>query len=474
MQQVYIHPQSAGGDDETWGSIYLKTVVKGVLAARWVLFARVENGVHITEPADHLYDSPELHPAYPGTSDLSLYVLDPRETYFRRARASSIHHGNTDTAGSEVWTGKGLVSWSLAEHGQGKNLIAGRLERDAAFTTVIRTQGMSALEALMAADQMGDASEESWGIDISVGLNMGLGAPGGFARARANSPAVQRRRSGSEREEREHITSAYPRQQKRASVPSTPQTFDIQEELPAHPSSSSYSQDLPFRPNHNINHASSPIEPPRARGRPVKSVSTGGRPRKIPASSHGSSASIDGADPRQRPASSQRPYEIPLPSSEGSSVYDALSSIPENILARPESLTREQAQRLLASPAFIDMLGKITGTSIPTGKPNANNKRPRDGEEVEVQPPKRKRGRPTKAEKAAKEAQEAAARLAEAVKQKAEAVHGPQEDSRNPVCWNCGRTKSAIWRTKVMENGQSVRVCNGKWSWAELEEYLLT
>lgn len=434
---MYIHPQSAGGDDETWGSIYLKTVVKGVLAA-----------------------SPELHPAYPGTSDLSLYVLDPRETYFRRARVGSAHHGNTDTAGSEVWTGKGLVSWSLAEHGQGKNLIAGRLERDVAFTTAIRTQGMSALEALMAADQMGNVGEESWGIDISLGLNMGLGAPGGFARARASSPAIQRRRSGLEKEESGQITPAYPRQQKRASVPSAPQTFDIRGELPAHPSSSSYSHDPPFRPSHNINHASSPIDPPRAHGRQTKSASTGGRPRKVTASSHSSSTSVDGADPRQRLAHSQRSYEIPLPSSEGPNVYDALSSIPENILARPESLTREQAQRLLASPAFIDMLGKITGTSIPTGKPNANNKRPRDGEHVEVQPPKRKRGRPTKAEKAAKEAQEAAARLAEAVKQKAEAVDGPQEDSRNPVCWNCGRTKSAIWRTKMMENGQSVRVCN--------------
>ena len=106
---------------------------------------------------------------------------------------------------------------------------------------------------------MGNVSEESWGIDISLGLNMGLGAPGGFARARASSPAVRRRRSSLEKEERGHITPPYPRQQKRASVPPAPQTFDIQEKLPAHPSSSSYSHDQPFRPRHNISHASSPL-----------------------------------------------------------------------------------------------------------------------------------------------------------------------------------------------------------------------
>jgi hypothetical protein len=32
-QQVYVHP-SAGGEDEACGSIYLKTVVQGVLMAR--------------------------------------------------------------------------------------------------------------------------------------------------------------------------------------------------------------------------------------------------------------------------------------------------------------------------------------------------------------------------------------------------------------------------------------------------------
>lgn len=38
LQQVYVHPNAAPskalGEDEAWGSIYLKTVIQGVLRAR--------------------------------------------------------------------------------------------------------------------------------------------------------------------------------------------------------------------------------------------------------------------------------------------------------------------------------------------------------------------------------------------------------------------------------------------------------
>lgn len=71
---MYIHPQSAGGDDETWGSIYLKTVVKGVLAARWVLFERVKKAnVSLNQLTifmavlNYILPIPE-HPTYLSTS----------------------------------------------------------------------------------------------------------------------------------------------------------------------------------------------------------------------------------------------------------------------------------------------------------------------------------------------------------------------------------------------------------------------
>jgi len=35
-QQVYVHPSAGGQGEEAWGSIYLKTVVQGVLMARYV------------------------------------------------------------------------------------------------------------------------------------------------------------------------------------------------------------------------------------------------------------------------------------------------------------------------------------------------------------------------------------------------------------------------------------------------------
>jgi hypothetical protein len=37
-----------------------------------------------------------------------------------------------------------------------------------------------------------------------------------------------------------------------------------------------------------------------------------------------------------------------------------------------------------------------------------------------------------------------------------------REDKEELKCWNCGRTKSAVWRSKVMDDGTTVRVCNGK------------
>jgi hypothetical protein len=39
-----------------------------------------------------------------------------------------------------------------------------------------------------------------------------------------------------------------------------------------------------------------------------------------------------------------------------------------------------------------------------------------------------------------------------------------EEEVSAPIskCWNCGRTKSAVWRMKVMDDGKSVRVCNGE------------
>ena len=57
-QSVYVHPSTGGEDEDGWGSIYLKTVVQGVLMARyvvihhltWLNLIPVRNYTHIIPP----------------------------------------------------------------------------------------------------------------------------------------------------------------------------------------------------------------------------------------------------------------------------------------------------------------------------------------------------------------------------------------------------------------------------------------
>jgi hypothetical protein len=111
--------------------------------------------------------------------------------------------------------------------------------------------------------------------------------------------------------------------------------------------------------------------------------------------------------------------------------------IPAKLYSDPESLTKEQAERLLESPAFLSMLSKLTGQPIAAG---AGPKRPG---EVTAGP----------AEKRVK-LEAGAAAVATGKDGKG--------DTETLKCWNCGRTKSAVWRMKKMDDGNSVKVCNGK------------
>ncbi|GMK53612.1 hypothetical protein CspeluHIS016_0101980 [Cutaneotrichosporon spelunceum] len=161
-QDVYLHPtagKSRDGEDEVWGAIYLKAVVQGIVMS-----------------------SPELHPAHPYTPDLSLYLLDPRETFFKKLRAGP-HTRSRTVTGYEVWSGKGLVSKALTEVDKGKSLITGRLVRRAQFLNVAPPPpaGMSALEALAAANASRSTTQvEAWGIEIFVGLKSGLSSSSAF------------------------------------------------------------------------------------------------------------------------------------------------------------------------------------------------------------------------------------------------------------------------------------------------------
>ncbi|KAK8864609.1 hypothetical protein IAR55_001859 [Kwoniella newhampshirensis] len=481
-QQVYVHPNAAAskrdGEDEVWGSIYLKTVVLGVLMA-----------------------SPELHPSHPSTHDLSLYVLDPRETYLRRSRAGSSPYPSHLRRGArssspmsdmsspnhlsslaqhtaqlqEVWTGKGLVSWALDEPGQGKNLITGRLVRSLEFTRVNREQGMSALEALMAADLAGDEEEESWGIEISVGLKSGVAGPVGVGLHNQVSSVVA-------------MDGGRPDALRRSSTASS--SDNISKSRGAEPTSNQFARPYqslpkrhdpipPRRPQFPHAHSSSdgpqplhparvvsigkptPVRPTEARqSRSSQASGSGAKKRKSNTGRNQLGAIDPTADHLElrstTPASVPPPTQIrrsaTLPNNISSETSEPFpTDIPAGLFSRPESLTREQAQRLLASPAFLSMLEKLTGAPIDVA---AAAKRARVGDDKEDGPASSSSSAPNKRAKTGHGGAGGHVRKGSVDEQTGESV------SSGFVCWNCGRTKSAVWRTKVMENGKSVRVCN--------------
>ena len=294
--------------------------------------------------------SPEIHPSHPSAPDLSLYFFDPRETYLRRSRDT--------TPQQDVWTGKGLVSWALAEPGDGKNLITGRVVRSQTFSTPPSTE-MSGLEALLAA---GSEPTETWGIEVAVALKSGAGGSLGMAVSqvaqisdKSSSTAADRSRSET------HAVPTLPRRR-------------------------------PLSPSRTVA-ANTPV----TQSSPSVARSTSSGKRKSHKRRH---------DPRKPSAAAgpSRPF---------------IDDIPSYIYENPELLTHAQAERLAQSPAFIARLEKVLGPL--------------------------KRGRE---DNAGREESFKTAKVAAGTKEL--------------KCYNCGRTKSAVWRQKVMEDGVAVRVCNGR------------
>ncbi|KAL1411621.1 hypothetical protein Q8F55_002585 [Vanrija albida] len=343
LYQVYVHPNVGsrvdGTEDEAWGAIYLKTVVQGVVMA-----------------------SPEIHPTHPGTPDLSLYVLDPRETFLRKSRAAPAHRFAPH---SEVWTGKGLMSWALGEPGAGKSLITGRLVRRSEFVGL--GAGLSGLEALAAANGQDDA----WGIEVAIGLKSGMSSASMFP-----GPLHYAVESGM-------FSGVLPAAPPRQPTPPLP------------------TSDAPLAPTSDIPSDTEPRSVPAKRPLPK---STGGRPRGRPPK-----------QPKRGPAVTQRERLGALDSNQaaarssptGHPADHFFASIPPEL--RPDHMSKEHAQKLLQSPAFLRMLEKITGTPmLPLAQESSKS----------------------------------------------------QEPAAVPKCWNCGTIKSTVWRTRNNDEGESVRVCN--------------
>ena len=282
------------------------------------------------------------------------------------------------------------MSWALDEPGQGKNLITGRLVRSTEFSRTIKSQGMDAMEALMALDH---SDEESWGIEISLGLKSG--ASGSFG----VHPQVQSVMS---------MDSQIPRRSSSTSSTSIDTETFPRPQLPAAPRRPTEPATRPISPS--LERKSTEVTPRPTM--PPKRHSTGKKKQDR--------KKLTEVDPNRPHVKSDSEL------SDGTS--EVLKDLPAAIFAKPESLTKDQAQRLLDSPAFIGLLESLTGQSV-------SNKRKAEG-----------------------------AAGGSAKKTKGNGKGGDDSNGTDPKlkCYNCGRIKSAVWRQKTMEDGKSVRVCNGK------------
>ena len=404
--------------------------------------------------------SPEAHPLYPSNPDLTLYLFDPRETSLRRSRTStssfpahlrsslgsspisspSSPSGSTSMQSlhaHDVWTGKGLVSWALDEPGQGKQLVTGRLIQSPTFAQVADDTGSQGLEGLAAL--LNHGSGDVWGIEVSLSLKSG------------NAPSTHHHLP-----QIHHLVS----RGGRSSIGSASDLAALSDAIrPSSPAISSLPSRVPLRPMTTIaaKPAVKPLLPARRvssasdlKKQPIKRVaSAAGRKKKYPDThSHSTSHGKVASDVASKSGNT---------SSDGESFP---GDIPAQLYSDPESLTKEQAERLLESPAFLSMLSRLTGQPIQPAENSATRK-------IRL-------NRKRQAEEQVKKEEEQSskkAKVAGVVGQGNNAVAGPsgtkpktpsKDDGQAALkCFNCGRTKSAVWRTKVMEDGNSVRVCNG-------------
>lgn len=281
-------------------------------------------------------------------------MLDPRETFLRRSRAAPIPNlrSSPARAPSEVWTGKGLVSWALDEPGAGKNLITGRLVRRAEFAAAAPVpEGMSALEALVAANAAARDGHEAWGIEIAVGLKSSISSTVGYP-----GPLHQSVENGS-------VTGHRSQQ-----------------------------RDTPRQPS--FTHREPSFS--RADSRPLQRITSTGVPRIHPTPTRPTPAPV----PAAAASSSSKPPPPPPKAAEKpapkrgrkKAVERTLSSVDTNSLAatlpKPENITKERAQELLKDSSFLTMLEQLTGAPI-----SALAAEKRAAQESPEEEPVHKRGR---------------------------------------------------------------------------------
>lgn len=265
-------------------------------------------------------------------------------------------------------------------------MITGRLVRRLEFS--IGEEGVDPLTALMQAKEEG-----GWGIEVSLGLRngqsgqtFGLGQQtlvGSGSGSRSTSPMPTPIASTS---------SAPPPMPARHSYPVVPQR-----PRPTIPSARTTSY-LP--PSTDARTSSTPARPVPTTTR--KATVTKKRPTPPP-------RHLATVDQNSRRAPTKTSAGLPL-------------DIPRHVYDNPDLLTKEQAERLIASPFFLDKLSEMTGHPLV---------------------PKVKREREDDVQQSNK---------------KAKGKH----EKEPTVCYNCGRINNLVWRHMVLDDGSTtVSICNG-------------
>lgn len=110
--------------------------------------------------------------------------------------------------------------------------------------------------------------------------------------------------------------------------------------------------------------------------------------------------------------------------------------IPRDVYNNPDLLTKEQAERLIASPLFLDKISQMTGHPLVP-----KIKREREDDTTNLGSGKKPRFSRTDADGESKS-----------------------------MCYNCGRVQSFVWRQMTLDGGEVVTVCNGE-LWKSLSSY---
>ena len=439
--------------------------------------------------------SPEIFPS--STSpDLSLYILDPRESASRRQRSSRLSSSiNSDLPispnnpfyiqpsaaapeSSDVWAGKGLLSWALAEPGQGKNLITGRLCQRVDFSSVaamheaqkgsgVEGQGLSPLEALMAAHQAAldkgeqeqEVEREAWGIEVKVQVRDNTrpvpNTFGGVSMKQSTSaqmvPGGQGytgERRGSNGINNGRANAAPPRIAPRPAYMAAASSSSAIQTSPIRPSDHAQLVGRKRKISHNYSHSADHST----------SDSSGDRADRALTARDMNAATASGGAGAQASTAGAMSKKGPNPASG--------SAIPAALFNDPSSMTHEQAKRLLESPSFLELLERTAHK--PASAPGSQGPKKalvigKLGSTQSVQAQATQAAQQGSDAKRLKHdtAQGASAPAPGHARAHRHTAHTGGRQKLEMKCWNCGRTKSSVWRSRTMEDGSSVRVCNG-------------